>query len=250
MGVVMAGMTAGSLLGPPAGGLLYEWGGYRTPFLVAAAIAGLDGLARWWLLAEPPRPPRDRPALVALLRDRAVLVTAGAAVVGAGTWGLLEPVLPLYLERRFGASPGAVGLLFGAATLVYGIASPAVGALGDRWGTRPTMAAGIVLLAASLPLLGVSASLLGVSAALLVLGVAYALVINPALPALAAVVDRRGGGAYGSAYAVFNVAYAGGMMIGPIVGGGLTSAVGLPLALAITGAGILAYLLALRASRA
>jgi multidrug resistance protein len=250
MGVVMSGMTAGTLLGPPVGGLLYEWRGYRTPFLVAAAVAGLDGLARWWLLDEPRRVARARPALAALLRDRTVLVTAGAVVVGAGTWGLLEPVLPLYLERRFGASPGAVGLLFGAATLVYGIASPAVGALGDRWGARPTMAAGIVVLAASLPLVGAPASLLWVSAALLVLSVAYALVVNPTLPELAAAVDRRGGGAYASAYAVFNAAYAGGMMVGPIVGGALTSAVGLPLALVITAVAVLGYLPALRAGRA
>ena len=249
MGVVLSGMTAGTLLGPPVGGLLYEWAGFRTPFLVAAAVASLDGLARWWLLADPPRPADARPALAALLRDRAVLVTAGAAVVGAGTWGLLEPVLPLYLERRFGVSPGGVGLLFGAATLVYGITAPAVGALCDRWGTRPTMAMGIVVLAASLAPLGLLPSLLGVSVALLVLSVAYGLVLNPALPDLAAAVDRRGGGAYGSAYAIFNVAYAGGMMIGPIVGGGLTTAVGLPLALVIAAGAVLAYLPALRAGR-
>jgi DHA1 family solute carrier family 18 vesicular amine transporter 1/2 len=243
MGTVLAGMTAGTLVGPPLGGLLYEWGGYRAPFLVAGIVAMVEAAALLLLIADPPRRADERGegGLRALLKDRAVLLAAGAAVVGAGAWGLLEPVLPLRLEEVFGFSPGGVGLLFGAATLVYGVSSPLVGRLSDHWGPRPVMAVGIVLLAASLPLVGVP-WLWVMVAALLVVSVAYGLVLTPVLPDLGNIVDRRGGGGYAAAYAIFNGAYATGMMAGPVLGGALTSAFGFTVALLITGGLVLCYL--------
>ncbi|MGH2602382.1 MAG: MFS transporter, partial [Dehalococcoidia bacterium] len=54
-------------------------------------------------------------------------------------------------------------------------------------------------------------------------------------------VDRRGGGAYASAYAIFNGAYAAGMMAGPMLGGSLSSAFGFSMALLITGGIVLLY---------
>jgi DHA1 family solute carrier family 18 vesicular amine transporter 1/2 len=245
MGIALSGMTAGTLLGPPVGGLLYEWGGYRLPFLIAAGLAVLDGLARLLLLADPPRGHGEPASLPALLRDRSVLVAAGTVIVGAGVWALLEPTLPLYLERAFGLSAGAVGLLFGAATLVYGIASPVVGALSDRWARRPTMAVGVLGLALSLPLVGLPHGVLLAAGALVLLSVAYGFAVTPALPELAEAVDRRGRGGYAAAYAIFNAAYAGGMMTGPLVGGLLADALGFSMALVITGLAVLCYLPAL-----
>ena len=248
LGTAMSGMTAGLLVGPPFGGLLYEWGGYRMPFFVAGAVAMANGLALW-LLAEPPRQGAARSTYRALLRDPSIQVAAGAAVVGAAAWGLLEPVLPLYLEREYEMSPGGVGVLFGAATLVYGVASPVVGGLSDRWGRRPVMVAGIVVLAVSLPLVGVPVSWLLTAGAVMVVSVAYGFVLTPALPELAEAVDRRGGGAYASAYAVFNAAYAGGMVAGPMAGGALTDAFGFLPALGVAGAAVLCYLPVLLARR-
>jgi MFS family permease len=72
--------------------------------------------------------------------------------------------------------------------------------------------------------------------------IAYGFLLTPALPEMAAVVDRRGGGAYASAYAVFNTAYAAGMMAGPVIGGALVSALGFGTALFVTGGLVLAYL--------
>jgi MFS family permease len=155
---------------------------------------------------------------------------------------LLEPTLPLQLEREFDFSPAAVGILFGAATLVYGICTPLVGTVADRWGRRPVMAIGAVLMAVSLPLVGVPDALAITLAAVLVVSIAYALLMTPTLPEMADAVDRRGGGAYASAYAVFNAAYAAGMMAGPIIGGALTSAFNFFTALLITGGIILCFL--------
>jgi MFS transporter, DHA1 family, solute carrier family 18 (vesicular amine transporter), member 1/2 len=241
MGIALSGMTAGLLVGPPVGGLLFEWGGYRLPFLLAAALAVLDGLARALLLADPPRRSDVPLPLSELLRDPLVLIASGVVVISAGSWGLLEPVLPLYLERRFEASPSTIGLLFGAATLAYGISSPLIGALVDRCGGRRTMAAGLVALALALPLVGWANGVLLAGCALLVVSVAYGFALTPTLPVLAEAVDRRGGGGYGGVYAIYNVAYAVGMMAGPILGGVLASAVGIAPTLLIAGLVVLSY---------
>jgi DHA1 family solute carrier family 18 vesicular amine transporter 1/2 len=242
MGLALLGVTAGTLLGPPLGGLLYEWGGARLPFLAAALLAGLDGLARVLFLAEPPPARSVGPSWRALLGDPAVRGAAGAVAIGAGAWALLEPTLPLHLERRHGLSPAAIGFVFGAATLVYGLASPVVGALSDRRGRRPAMAGGLAALAVTLPLVGLPGPAVVPVAAALLVSVAYGFAVTPALPELGDAVDRLGGGAYGAAYAVFNVAYALGMMAGPVVGGLLSEALGFLPALLVAGLVVLAGL--------
>jgi multidrug resistance protein len=241
MGIALSGMTGGVLIGPPLGGYLYEWGGYHLPFLVAAAIVVLDALVILLLLVEPPRKSTARQPLRGLLRDRGILVASGAVVIAAAAWGLLEPTLPLYLESTYHVSPGVIGLIFGLATLVFGIATPMVGAMADRLGRRRTMVLGIVALALSLQGVGLAPALVLVVAAVLVVSVAYGLALSPTLPELAAVVDRHGGGAYGAAYALFNAAYALGMMAGPIVGGALVDLFDFPAAMTLMGLAVLAY---------
>jgi DHA1 family solute carrier family 18 vesicular amine transporter 1/2 len=104
------------------------------------------------------------------------------------------------------------------------------------------MAVGVVLMAVSLPLVGVPDALAITLVAVLVVSIAYALLMTPTLPEMADAVDRRGGGAYASAYAVFNAAYAAGMMAGPIIGGALTSAFSFFTALLIVGGITLCFL--------
>lgn len=245
MGTAMASMAVGTILGPPFGGLLSEWGGYRLPFLVAAVLALLDGLARLLLLAEPPRRSAERSALPDLLRDRVVLATAATVALGAGAMSLLEPTLPLHLQQQLRVSPGVIGLLFGVATFAYGISSPLAGALADRWGRRRIMAVGLATMACTLPLLALPRSILLEAGVLTVVAVACGLTLTPALPELADAVDRRGGGAYASVYAIFNTAYALGMLGGPVAGGLLADTCGFAVALAITGLALLFALLAL-----
>lgn len=221
MAISLSGGTVGFLLGPPVGGLLYEAGGARVPFLAAALLA-LAGLVMVLALLKPGSTEGAGPAIFAdLLRDPMVLAPCLAAAVGAGVWGLLEPVYPLYLEERFGLSPGGIGLVFGAATLAYGIANPFVGWLSDRWGRRPVIVLGLLAMALTLPLLALPAAILPATVMLTVVSIAYGFAITPVMPEVAEVVDRRGGGAYGAVYGIFNFAYALGLMVGPIAGGAL-----------------------------
>lgn len=57
MGIALSGQALGTLLGAVVGGWLYEWGGFRLPFLVAAGLALLDGLLRLTILNDNIRRP-------------------------------------------------------------------------------------------------------------------------------------------------------------------------------------------------
>jgi MFS family permease len=66
------------------------------------------------------------------------------------------------------------------------------------------------------------------------LGACLAAVLTPALAALAEIVDATGT-SYGMTYALFNIVYAGGMLLGPVEGGLVSQGFGLTTAFAVTG---------------
>jgi MFS transporter, DHA1 family, solute carrier family 18 (vesicular amine transporter), member 1/2 len=220
LGTVITFMSVGTLLGAPVGGLLYEWGGYKLPFLIAASIALLDGLARMFLLEDPPKNKEERRLKIfEIFNDFKVLKVFGVVLLGSTSLSILEPTLPIYLMDRLSANSAHIGFLFGITTLAYGLVSPLAGWLSDRSSTLSIMIMGLILLAIFLPFVIYPNSLLLEGVVLFFVGTAAGLVLSPTLPELANSVDRLGGGAYASAFAIFNVAYSLGMIIGPIFGG-------------------------------
>jgi MFS family permease len=244
LGIAMMGSNGGSVLGPSVGGLLYEWsGGYRFPFLVAGGFLILDGLLRVSLLAKSTRRTVERPAdLVQLFGDRSVLAAALVVVMGVGAWGLLEPLLPHHLQRVSGVTPALVGLIFTVSILFYGFSAPLVDRATARWGLRPVMTIGLSAMALSLPLLALFRSTFWVGAALSLVSVLYAFALNPCFSELAEAVDRRGTSGYAAAYAVYNIAYAVGMVGSDVLAGVLASHTSFLMALLVAALFMLASL--------
>ncbi|MGH3145254.1 MAG: MFS transporter [Rubrobacter sp.] len=198
MGTALAGTAVGTLLGPPLGGLLYDWGGLRLPFFVAASLAALDGVARLSLTVEERRQEqRERFAPGILFSDRVVLLGGVAVLLAAGANASIEPVLPLHLSQALGATPTEIGLLFGASTLAFGVFSPAAGTLSDRLGRLAVVGLGLLATGVSLPLLVASDSLWVEALAMGVFGVAVGLALAPTMPFLADAAERRGSRATG-----------------------------------------------------
>lgn len=220
MGLSMVGMTAGSLIGPLAGGFLYDVAGYFAPFWLAGGFVIADFCLRWTLL------PWDRArsqvgSPLALLRDRSVLVAALVIALIAGGWGVIEPHLPPHLAKEFHVSATFVGVLFMAAGIAYALVTNPVQRAVERWGLRDTIAAGLVLMAVGMPLLVLSPNVWVTTALLCVVSIAYAFAMNPTLAELADAADRCAPGAYAAVYAVFNIAYALGMIGGDFITGPL-----------------------------
>jgi DHA1 family tetracycline resistance protein-like MFS transporter len=70
--------------------------------------------------------------------SRPLLVIFLTVFVNLVGFGIIVPLLPFYAQT-FGASPLVVGLLFASFSLAQLVATPALGALSDRWGRRPVL---------------------------------------------------------------------------------------------------------------
>ena len=63
-------------------------------------------------------------------------------------------------------------------------------------------------------------------------GVVTTLILSPAFPAMADAVGRMGSDSYGSVFGILNIAYALGMMVGPLAGSAAVEVLGIRAALA------------------
>jgi len=237
MSWLMIAMAAGSVLGAPAGGVLADAFGYRAPFLLTACPAAAGMLAFWRLL---PRSPAGQAGGKVITSARTLLARGSSrstllAVLGASTAvSMAEPFLPLRLHHNLNLSVGAIGMLFGLMMMAFAVASPLATALGNRIGPTRLMAAGLAGIVLLMPILALASSVLAESCGLAGLGICLALVLTPALTVLGGVVDATSVG-YGMTYALFNIVYAGGMLLGPVEGGLISQGLGLTAAFTVTG---------------
>ncbi len=159
-----------------------------------------------------------------------------AVFFAAGFKALVEPVLPLHLSEGLGASASAVGLLFGATTLGYGLCAPTIGALSDQLERPVLFGLGLVATRISLPLLVAPGNLWLEALVMAAFGIAAGCALAPATPFLAEVAERRGFTNYGLVYAFFNLAFAAGLTLGPWLAALLADALGLSAGLLVAGA--------------
>ena len=236
MGTVFAFSNLGVLAGPPVAGFLAERFGPRSPFLAAAVLVLLDAAARLFLLCDAKEGTGGEVGRVGtLLRDRTVAVLAGAMVLGSSVFALLESVLPLDFDARLGRSPVQIGIAFAVAASAHMVTSPVMGRLSDLVGRKWVIVAGLLATPFVLPLPALLPGWWAVLSSMALVGVLGSLLLSPISPGLADAVESSGSRAYGSAFALLNLSYAAGMMLGPVAGGVLVPVVGLRTALVLIG---------------
>lgn len=246
MGTAFAAANLGVLAGPPLSGFLAQQAGPSAPFLLGAVLVALDAAGRAFLLPEVAAAPGPRLPFRQLLANPVVRLFSGAMALGSGLWALLESMLPLDMDRRLGLSATGIGLCFAAAALSHTFTSPLMGRLSDRAGRLPVLRIGLVLAALLLPLPALLPKAWMVVGAMMALGATASFLMSPCSPAVADQVERLGSQSFASAFSILNLAYAVGMMVGPLAGGALVEGLGLPMALGVSGLGFGAFLLATR----
>ena len=222
-GILMGGFAAGSITGPAAGGVLFEKVSYSVPFVLIFLCVVMLALASAKALPEGYRPGGGNNSFRALLANPQVRLLVLCAALSMGVLGMLEAVVPLHLERGFGAGPTVIGLVFVGATLGQGLASPLAGVVADYMGTRLTMLSGLTLLAVTMIAVSASGSEPMIAASLCASGVASAFALVPILPRMAELGGPSDATNYSTAYALLNFALDAGMMAGPLLGGVLLS---------------------------
>ena len=211
MGFALAGSTTGSVLGPVAGGILYQTGGLALPFLLVTILVGIDAVQRVFLLPGKVVHRSSNAELLALVFDKSVLVPALAVALAAFGWGIVEPLLPEHLGRS-DATPSTVGTLFTISTIAFGLITPVVSQVATRVPIKLVVAGGALAMAITLPLLGLLPGIALTGFGLCLVSMSFAFMLNPTSAELGNAVDRRGLSCYTAVYAIYNVAYSIGMM--------------------------------------
>ncbi|KAG0329522.1 hypothetical protein BG004_002311 [Podila humilis] len=243
MGKALIGHTMGLLGGPPIGGLLHDAFGPKAPFYFCLAFAVLVIFCLWFMieeradeimeirkyqieiaaldLAQGIEPPKVvHTSLWKLITTPRMIAAVAVTTLEAFDLSSLEPTLPYYLKDRFNMTEGQIGLVFIAFTLPT-IVSPLAGWLSDRYGAKilcccAVICAGCFMLVLSIenkPLWAIILTLIGI-------GLSTSTFIAPILGEISAVVRRTGDkAAYARAFAIFNMAFSFGMLIGPIMAG-------------------------------
>ena len=225
-GMALSAVSVGLLIGPPAAGVLVQSFGTAAPFIVAAALAVVDAVLRVVLVRAAPRSDDDAAGPLALMRVPGTASVALAVVVGAALLSALEPVLPLQLLRLFGLDPVGIGVIFAVAVLTSIVANVVVGRWTSVFSPRVLIGAGVGVGVVALVLVGLGAAVWVVGIGMGLLGIGVAAVLVPGT----VVIGQQGGLAdpptLGGAYALFNLAYAGGTVVGPVLAGAAVDGLG------------------------
>jgi MFS family permease len=211
LGYAFTGGTFGSVTGPIAGGLLYQTGGYRLPFLVTGIAFVLAGVLIALVVPAGRKRWSEEIDLRALFFNRSMMVPAVAIALAAFSLGIIEPLLPLRLAR-YGVTSMAIGIIFTVSALMYGLSAPLVGRVSERMPIQKVIALGTIAMAFTLPFLGFFKGVILVGITVSLVNVWHAFMLNPASAELGNVVDRSGLSCYSACYAVYNIFYSVGML--------------------------------------
>ncbi|KAH8421069.1 hypothetical protein KR222_009703 [Zaprionus bogoriensis] len=228
MGIALGGLALGVLIGPPFGGVMYEFVGKSAPFLVLAALALGDGLLQLFMLqpsiqkAESEEPP----SLKSLISDPYILIAAGAITFANMGIAMLEPSLPLWMVDNMGATRWEQGVAFLPASISYLIGTNLFGPLGHKIGRWFAACLGLVIIGACLIFIPMATSITHLIIPNAGLGFAIGMVDSSMMPELGYLVDIRHSAVYGSVYALGDVAFCVGFAVGPALSGSLVKTIG------------------------
>ena len=171
---------------------------------------------------------------------RAFAVLWFAMFVIASGFGMVVPILPVF-ARDMGASGIWLGLAFSGFAVTQTPLTPVMGRLGDRWGRRPFIVAGLAVYV----FVGFGLSLADSFQAVVVLrmcmGVGSACMFTSAIATIGELAPRGREGRY---MGLFMVSFTSGFGIGPLIGGLLKDSVGVDATfLTLAGAAVFALLL-------
>ncbi len=180
LGIVMGGSSVGWIIGPLAGGLLYDAWGFEAPFLASAAVGLLACIAAAILVPETrtravrqrellqqrraaglaPGPPRRESFWSTLPRPLPIfLMLLAISFVIVFAWSFFEPQFIFYIYDDLGWTSTD----FGLAAVGYGVATAiglsTLGPVSDRIGRVPSIVLGLVIFCAQFAGLIVSSSL-------------------------------------------------------------------------------------------
>jgi MFS family permease len=217
IGTVLAASIVGMLLGPVLGALASLTG--PQPVFIGVAVAG-GGLALWALTipgTERAEPERLERAHWRRLREARAPAAFWLAAVASLFAGAILVFTPLRLDD-LGASGAAVGAAFVVAALMQAVVSRLAGRAADRAGRQTPIRWGLALSAAGALVLPLPATAVLVAIVLVAATAAQGALWTASTALLSDVVESAGL-RQALTFAVANVAWGGGQLLGGLAAG-------------------------------
>jgi MFS family permease len=170
-----------------------------------------------------------------LLRQHRLLAGMLLAFANGCVYNVFEPTLTVRLSQEWGYDSSQIGLIFLAQVIPTFIATPLSGIISDKYGPKIVCFTNLLVCAISMFVIGIPSS--STAGGIIPLIVVFAIqgftafaFITPAVSEMAYVVQslnpEGSDSGQGMSYALFNIAFALGGLVGPLCGGYLFAAVG------------------------
>jgi MFS family permease len=246
IGSAMAAAILGVVLGPVLGGIAVV----LSPEAVFTGVAVLGAGLCWWASKIPAGPPTREPERIdlSLVLRPSVLLAIFLVLLPSQYAGVFDVLVPLRMDQ-LGATGLTIGAVFVLAGIIEAVASRFFGGFSDRRGRVLPISFGLLVA-------GITAVLMPVPDSVGVLAIVLCLTVvgtgalwAPATALLSESAESQGLG-QGYAFALVNLAWAGGQIIGSAGGSGAAQLAGDALPYLICSAGFLLALLVLRSAAA
>lgn len=227
MGLALGGLAMGVLVGPPFGGVMYEFAGKEAPFLILSSLALLDGVLQMFMLQPSVKPESQVGApLTELLKDPYILIAAGSITFANMGIAMMEPSLPIWMYETMNSPEWQQGAAFLPASISYLIGTNTFGPLAHKIGRWLSSLIGMVVIGVCLFAIPFSRNIYHLIAPNFGLGFAIGMVDSSMMPHMGYLVDLRHVSVYGSVYAIADVAFCMGFAFGPAISGTLVKEIG------------------------
>ncbi|XP_054578064.1 MFS-type transporter SLC18B1 isoform X4 [Eptesicus fuscus] len=237
----------GLVLGPPLGGFLYQSFGYEVPFILLGCIILLMVPFTMYILPSYEESNPGQHSFWKLISLPKVALITFIITSLSACFGFLDPILSLFVLKKFNLPAGHVGLVFLGLALSYTISSPLCGLLSDKmphlrkwflvFGNIIT--AGCYMLLGPVPVLHIQSQLWLLVLMLVVIGISSGMSIIPTFPEIISCAHENGFEEGLSTLALvsglFSAMWSVGAFMGPTLGGFLYERIGFEWAAAVQG---------------
>jgi predicted MFS family arabinose efflux permease len=221
IGTAMSAALAGVLLGPVLGAIA-QGTGPEVPFTTVGVLSALLALIALRMPAPPPTAGATERPYIRALRDARVRTGAWLVLVPALVFGTIEVLTPLALDH-LGASGLAIGAIFLVAAGIEGVGQVLAGRATDRLGRIVPIRVGLTGAVAFLLLVSLPGAAWLLALVVIVGCVLTGIVNTPAMTVLSDGVEGSGLD-YGLGFAIVNLVWGGGQVVGAIGGASLAAA--------------------------
>ena len=221
IGSAFASAVGGALFGPVVGGVA-SYAGTSWTFGTIAVCS--MGLAVWALLTHAEKPESAQPlsAFVHAMRDPHILLGGWFILLPALIFGAISVIAPLRLsELGFGAA--AIGAIWLIAAAIEAVNNILLGRFADRRGTLLPLRLALAGSFGTIIFLALPGNPYVLGVLLILAAVASGAFYTPGMALLTNAAEARGL-EYGYAFALINVMWAPGQVLGAVAGGSLAQA--------------------------